>query len=114
VNHSDTFHASELIREKILLFLQQEIPYSIFVEIEKIENTERIVNIHALIWVEREGQKAIVIGDKGEQLKQIGTRARHDLERHFNKKVCLKLWVKVKDNWSDDVKALANMGIGWN
>jgi GTP-binding protein Era len=70
-----------------------------------------INHIHAMIWVERESQKGIIVGEKGSKLKEIGTAARLDLERFFDKKVCLKLWVKVQDAWSDDVRMLQNIGI---
>lgn len=99
-NHSQNFHMSEIIREKLMIYLEQEVPYSIAVEIEKCEENKTGLLIHALIWVEKEGQKRIVIGNKGEQLKKIGTKARLSLEHYLNQKVCLKLWVKVKANWA--------------
>lgn len=108
--HRDQFYFSELIREKLLWSLEKELPYAISVEIEKVEEAPNIVHIHAIIWVERDGQKAIVIGNKGQQLKAIGIRARKDLERFCDKKLCLKLWVKVKKNWSDDLGALKELG----
>lgn len=108
--YQDKFYFSEFIREKLLWTLGNELPYAVTVEIEKVEEKPEITHIHALIWVEREGQKAIVVGEKGHQLKDIGMRARKDLERFLGKKLCLKLWVKVKKNWSDDVHALRELG----
>lgn len=99
-NMGASFHLSELIRERLMIYLQKEIPYSIAVQIEKIEQGGAVCHIHALIWVEREGQKRIVIGEKGEQLKRIGCSARESLEAYLQKKVNLKLWVKVKSNWA--------------
>ncbi|MBS0286139.1 MAG: GTPase Era [Proteobacteria bacterium] len=110
VNHSEQFHIAEMVREKIMRLLAKEIPYSCTVQIEKLEHQENIIHAHALIWVEREGQKRVVIGEKGAMLKDIGTQAREDLERYYGKKVCLKLWVKVNESWSDNVQALQSLG----
>lgn len=109
-NRSEHFMFAELIREKLMILLDKEIPYSVCVEIEKVQQEEKIVHIHALIWAEREGQKRIIIGEKGTKLRDIGTKARQDLEVYLGKKVCLKLWVKVK-LWSNDLKALKNLGL---
>ncbi len=109
-NRSENFILAELIREKLMILLEAELPYSVCVEIEKVEQQEKIVHIQALIWTEREGQKRIIIGEKGSKLKQIGTRARHDLEQHLQKKVFLKLWVKVKA-WSNSAIELKNLGL---
>lgn len=109
-NQSDRFYVAEIIREKLMYLLEKELPYSLCVEIEKLEVGDSINHIHALIWAEREGQKHIIIGDKGKMLKEVGSRARLDLERYFNKKVCLKLWVKVKESWTDDLRALQSLG----
>ena len=98
----DAFIASEMIREKLTRLLGQELPYALTVMIEAIERKENIINIAAVILVNKENQKAIVIGHKGEQLKAIGTQARKELENYFGKKVFLKLWVKVKSNWADN------------
>lgn len=111
VNHSARFHVAEIIREKLMFFLQNELPYSLCVEIEKYEEQPKLLLIHALIWVEREGQKHIVIGKNGSMLHQIGVKARLELERFFDKKVGLKLWVKVKENWSFDARALQSLGM---
>ncbi len=112
MNHSEQFHISEIVREKIMRLLEKEIPYSCSVQIEKLEHKDNIIHIHSLIWVEREGQKRVVIGEKGAKLKEIGTKAREDLERHYGKKVCLKLWVKVNESWSDNMHALHSLGYG--
>ncbi len=112
INHSEHFHISEIVREKIMRLLAQEIPYSSTVQIEKLEHSERMLHVNALIWVERESQKHVVIGEKGAMLKEIGTQARVDLERYLGKKVCLKLWVKVNESWSDNMQALQSLGYG--
>jgi GTP-binding protein Era len=108
-NQSKSFHMSEIVREKLMRTLEQEVPYSIAVEIEKFEDTDKITHIHALIWVERDAQKGIVVGKGGAQLKKVGTSARIDLEKFLGKKVCLKLWVKVKANWADQASLLETM-----
>ena len=110
MNHSEHFHISEIIREKLMRSFEKEIPYATTVQIEQVETQGDIQHVHALIWVEREGQKGIIVGDKGQKLKEIGIAARHDLERFYDQKVCLKLWVKVKESWSDDVRALQDLG----
>lgn len=110
---SDRFMAAEIIREKLTRRLQEEVPYGLVVEVEGMGEAEdepgKLV-IQAVIWVERTGQKAIVIGKGGEQLKEIGTAARLDLKRHFGKPVHLELWVKVREGWSDDENALRKFG----
>jgi GTP-binding protein Era len=107
---SDRFLAAELVREQLMRLLGQELPYASTVEIEIFEESKKIIKISALIWVERTNQKSIIIGDKGSQLKEIGTKARIALEHLFKKKVLLKLWVKVKSGWSDDERALQSLG----
>jgi GTPase len=109
-DRSERFVASEFIREKIFRTLQQELPYISTVEIESFQTKQKILHIHAVIWVEKDNQKAIVIGKNGEQLKNIGSRARLELEKFFQQKVFLKLWVKVKDSWSDNERALKSLG----
>ncbi len=104
------FVASELIREKLTRQSSSELPYQATVEIELYEEEENRVNIEALILVEREGQKRIVIGEKGQKIKNIGTQARLELEKMLGKKVVLKLWVKVKSGWSDSERALKSLG----
>ncbi len=107
---SSRFLAAEMVREKLMRHLEKEIPYGLTVEIEKYEVTPERVIIDALILVEREGQKRIVIGEGGGMLKQVGSEARQDLMRMLDSRVHLQLWVKVKDNWSDDERALASLG----
>jgi GTP-binding protein Era len=107
---SERFLVAELIREKIMRQLGDEIPYASAVEIEQFKEEQNIIHIHALILVERDSQKSIVIGKKGERLKLIGTEARKDIEALFAKKVMLKIWVKVKSGWSDDDRALRSLG----
>jgi GTP-binding protein Era len=107
---TDRFLASELIREKLMRLLGQELPYAVAVEVEAFEEEASIIKISGIIWVERSNQKSIIIGNKGQQLKEIGKQARISMERLYDKKVFLKLWVKVKDGWSDDERALRSLG----
>jgi GTP-binding protein Era len=107
------FFVSEIIREKLMRFTGEELPYSVTVEIERFKVEEDgLFHINALILVEREGQKKMVIGNKGEKLKVIGTEARLDMERLFGQRVFLELWVKVKSGWADDERALRSLGYG--
>ncbi len=105
------FMAAEIVREKITRQLGAELPHQIAVEIEAFEEESDLVTISALILTEREGQKRILIGNKGEKLKSIGQQARVDMERLFDIKVMLNLWVKVKTGWSDDERALRSLGL---
>ena len=109
-DRSSRFLAAELIREKIVRQLGDELPYSTAVEIESFKQEGKILHIHGLIYVERDGQKRIIIGDKGARMRSIGTEARKDMEQAFDTKVMLKLWVKVKSGWSDDDRALRSLG----
>lgn len=109
-DRTERFLAAEFIREKIVRQLGDELPYSTAVEIEAFRQEGRVLHIDALIYVERDGQKKIVIGDKGSRLRAIGTDARKDMEQAFDSKVMLKLWVKVKSGWSDDDRALRSLG----
>ena len=109
-DRSIRFLAAEIIREKITRLLGQEIPYATSVEIEFYAEDADLIRISALIWVEREGQKNILIGKKGQMLKNIGMQARKDLEKLLDQKVYLKLWSKVKVGWADDVRALRSLG----
>lgn len=109
-DRSSRFLAAELIREKIMRQLGAELPYQITVEIEEFKQEGRVLHIHGLILVERDGQKKIIIGDKGERIKRIGQDARKDMEVLFDSKVMLNLWVKVKGGWSDDERALRSLG----
>lgn len=102
--------AGEIIREKILQATEQEVPYSVAVEIDQFKEEGRLARIHASILVERETQKGIVIGKQGERLKAISTQARQDMERLFGMKVFLEVWVKVKESWREDEQALAELG----
>lgn len=107
---SQRFLAAELIREKLTRYLRQELPYALTVEIETFVEEGRLLRIGAVIWVERQGQKAIVIGDKGATLKEVGRQARQDMEELFDRKVFLETWVKVREGWSDDERALRSLG----
>ncbi|CBJ82269.1 MULTISPECIES: GTPase Era [Xenorhabdus] len=110
-DRSQRFMASEIIREKLMRFLGDELPYSVTVEIEQFVTNERGgYTIHGLILVEREGQKKMVIGNKGSKIKTIGIEARQDMEKLFDNKVHLELWVKVKAGWADDERALRSLG----
>ena len=104
------FIAAELIREQIMRLLQEEVPYSVAIEIEGFEEEPQITRISAVILVERDGQKGIVIGKQGAMLKRIGTAARHSLEDFLDTKVFLKLWVKVSEDWQEDQRRLARLG----
>jgi GTP-binding protein Era len=109
-DRSSRFLAAELVREKIMRQLGDELPYAMTVEIEEFTHDGRLAEISALILVERPSQKRIVIGDGGSRIKQIGQDARKDMEILFDCKVMLNLWVKVKTNWSDDERALRSLG----
>ncbi|MEW6354599.1 MAG: GTPase Era [Pseudomonadota bacterium] len=109
-DRSERFLASELIREQLMNSLGEELPYATTVEIEKFSPQDGVLHISAVIWVEREGQKAIVIGKGGARLKDIGRRARLEMQKVFERKVFLQMWVRVKEDWSDDAKALASFG----
>ena len=102
--------AAELIREKILQATEQEVPYSVAVEIEEFVEESKITRIRATILVERETQKRIVIGKHGERLKLISTQARQDMERVFDMKVFLEVWVKVREDWREDERTLVELG----
>jgi len=107
---SERFQVAELIREKLIQATEQEVPYSTTVEIESMTDTKKLIDISAVIWVEREGQKPIVIGKNGERLKKIGTQARKEIEKLLERKVFLRLWVKLKEDWTDSEKALKSLG----
>ncbi len=109
-DRSERFLAAETIREQLLLQLGDELPYATSVEIEGWEDSPGLRRIRAVIWVEREGQKAIVIGTGGERIKRIGQKAREALEQAGEVKVHLELWCKVRANWSDDERALQQFG----
>ena len=107
---SQRFLAGELVREQLMRLLGAELPYATTVEIEQFAMDGHLLRIGAVIWVEREGQKAIVIGKGGERLREIGTRARGQMERLFDSKVFLETWVRVREGWSDDEAALRTLG----
>ncbi len=109
-DRSMRFLASEIIREKLIRELGQELPYTSAVNIDKYIEEKDIVHIHATIYVESAGQKAIIIGKKGSRLKSIGTKAREDISRMIESKVYLNLWVKVREGWSNDELALRGLG----
>ena len=109
-DRSERFFAAEFIREKLIIRLNNEIPYQLSVTIEEFNDTENIIHIDACIWVEKQGQKIIVIGKNGKVLKEIGRLARLELENLYDKKVNLKTWVKVKSKWSDSKTALKKFG----
>jgi len=112
-DRSSRFMASEIIREKLIRFTGDELPYSTTVEIEQFKIDEKgILHINALILIERESQKRMVIGKKGERLKTIGQEARRDMETLFERQVFLETWVKVKSGWADDERALRSLGYG--
>lgn len=107
---NERFQVAEIIREKLISSTQQELPYSTTVVIESMTDNKKLLEINAVIWVEREGQKPIVIGKDGERLKRIGTLARKEIVKLLNKKVFLRLWVKVKNDWTDSERALGSLG----
>lgn len=109
-DRSVRFLAAELVREKLFRKLGRELPYGLTVEIESFRSEPGITHIHALIWVERKSQKTIVIGKQGRVLKEVGTEARKDIEVLLDGKVNLKLWVKIKEGWADDERALRSLG----
>ncbi|MBV8464503.1 MAG: GTPase Era [Burkholderiales bacterium] len=109
-DRSERFLAAELIREKIFRLVGDELPYSTAVEIEKYEEEGNLRRIYAAILVDRDAQKAIIIGKDGERLKEISTQARTDMEKMFDGKVFLEVWVKVKSGWADDTRMLRQFG----
>ncbi|MCS4503620.1 GTPase Era [Arhodomonas aquaeolei] len=111
-DRSERFMAAELIREQLMAGLGEELPYATTVEIEAFEQEGRLRRIAAVIWVERPGQKKIVIGGDGRRLKSLGRSARLEMERLFDGRVYLQLWVKVREGWSDDERALRSLGYG--
>jgi GTP-binding protein Era len=109
-DRSERFMASEVIREKLMRQLGDELPYAVTIQIDEFRETGTIIHIGATIFVEREGQKTILIGKSGQRLKQIGIDARRDLETMMSKKIMLNTWVKVKSGWSDSERALKSLG----
>lgn len=109
-DRNERFFIQEIIREKILLHYQKEIPYSVEVEVEEFKETEKIINVRCIIHVERDSQKGIIIGHKGEMIKRVGTEARKDAEEFFDKKIFMELYVKVAKDWREKDKQLKNFG----
>ncbi|MDE2089633.1 MAG: GTPase Era [Gammaproteobacteria bacterium] len=109
-DRSERFLTAELIREQLTLALRDELPYSCSVEIDKFAEQDNRVHVHATLWVERPSQKAIVIGKDGAMLKKMGVKARQEIERLLDRKVFLQLWVKVKEEWADNERALRGLG----
>jgi GTP-binding protein Era len=109
-DRSERFLAGELVREQLMLRLGEELPYSATVEIERFEEDGKLLRIAAVVWVEREGQKPIVIGKGGERLRRISTGARVGMEKLFGRKVFLETWCRVREGWSDDEAALRRFG----
>ena len=109
-DRSPEFHAAEVIRERLTIHLRDELPYGLTVQIEQYSRDRDRLTIHAVIWVERDSQKGIVVGKGGQMLKKIGQEARLALARQLQQPVHLELWVKVKDNWADNEQDLLNLG----
>ena len=109
-DRSREFHAAEVIREKLTLMLHQELPYGLTVQVERYLEDDKGVSINAIIWVERDSQKGIVVGKGGAVLKRVGRAARLELKEQLQRNVHLEMWVKVKTNWADSEKDLANLG----
>jgi GTP-binding protein Era len=109
-DRNERFFLQEIIREKILLNYQKEIPYSVEVVVEEFKETDKIINVSCVIYVERESQKGIIIGHKGQMIKQVGTEARKDAEEFFGKKIFMELFVKVSNDWRAKDRQLKNFG----
>lgn len=104
------FLAAEILREKLMRQLGDELPYALTIQIEKFAEQNQVATVEATIFVEKEGQKRILIGNKGERLKRVGIDARRDMEEVFGTRVVLNTWVKVKSGWSDDERAMKSLG----
>ncbi len=109
-DRSPEFHAAEVIRERLTVHLREELPYGLTVQVEQYSRDRDRLTIHAVIWVERDSQKGIVVGKGGLMLKKIGQEARLALAKQLHQAVHLELWVKVKDNWADSEQDLINLG----
>ena len=110
-DRGESFRIAETIREKLTLELNQEVPYGIAVEVERLAEEEGVLTVDAAIWVDREGQKPIVIGARGERLKRVGRAARLALNQMLGRRLHLNLWVKVRENWADNARALRELGV---
>jgi len=109
-DRSENFRIAEVVREKLTLALRQEVPYGLTVQVERFERDDNGIAINAIIWIDRDSQKGIVVGKGGKVLKKVGREARLELKAEFGVPVHLELWVKVKDNWSDNEKELLRLG----
>jgi GTP-binding protein Era len=109
-DRSERFQAAEFVREQVFRSFGEEVPYAVAVEITAFRDEPKHQHIDAVIWVEKEGQKAILIGKGGASLKEIGRRARLEMQKAFGRKVYLGLWVKVREGWSNDARALKSLG----
>jgi len=109
-DRSENFRIAEVVREKLTLALRQEVPYGLTVQVERFERDDNGIAINAIIWIDRDSQKGIVVGKGGKVLKKVGRAARLELKAEFGVPVHLELWVKVKDNWSDNEKELLRLG----
>jgi len=109
-DRSEPFHVAELVREQLTLNLRQEIPYGLTVQIEQYKKTDEKLEVHAVIWVERDSQKGIVVGKGGSVLKKIGRSVRLELKERLGVPVHIELWVKVKENWADNEEQLQRLG----
>ena len=110
-DRGESFRIAESIREKLTLELNQEVPYGIAVEVERLTEEEGVLTVDAAIWVDREGQKPIVIGARGERLKRVGRAARLALNEMLGRRLHLNLWVKVREKWADNARALRELGV---
>jgi len=109
-DRSERFLAAEIVREKLMRQLGDELPYALTIQIDRFEERPEAIHVDATIFVEKDGQKRILIGRKGERLKRVGIDARTDMEQAFDRRVVLNTWVKVKTGWSDDERALRSLG----
>ena len=109
-DRSPEFHAAEVIRERLTVHLREELPYGLTVQVEKYAQEGKRLTIHAVVWVERDSQKGIVVGKGGQMLRKIGQEARQTLAKQLGRSVHLELWVKVKDNWADSEQDLLSLG----
>lgn len=110
-DRGESFRIAETIREKLTLELNQEVPYGIAVEVERLTEEQGVLIVDAAIWVDREGQKPIVIGARGERLKRVGRAARLALNEMLGRRLHLNLWVRVRENWADNARALRELGV---
>jgi GTPase len=110
-DRTDSFRIAEMIREKLTLELNEEVPYGIAVQVESLQDDGDQLIVTAVIWVERDGQKPIVIGAGGERLKRVGSSARKELNALLGRRLHLELWVKVREGWADNAQALQQLGL---